>query len=61
MHELPFVMNMLSMVIEEAKKVRASKITKIDLSVGELSGFVPDYIQYHFNIISRDTIASAKS
>ena len=58
MHELPIVMSILSMAIGEAKRVQKSKITKIDLCIGGLSGIVPECVQVEFDIISRGTIAA---
>ena len=57
MHELPVTMGVLSVVLQHAEKIQASKINRISLVVGELSGIVPDYITLQFNIISKDTIA----
>lgn len=57
MHELPITMSILSIVLEEAKAVQASKITKINLTIGELAGIVPECVQFQFGIISKDTIA----
>ena len=57
MHELPVTMGVLSVVLEHAKKIQANKITRINLVIGELSGFVPEYITIQFNIVSKDTVA----
>lgn len=57
MHEFPITMSILSIVLEQAKAVKASKITKINLIIGELSYIVPEYVEIQFDIISRGTIA----
>jgi hydrogenase nickel incorporation protein HypA/HybF len=43
--------------LDKAKEVQASEITQINLVVGELSGFIPDCIQFYFDFLSRGTIA----
>ena len=48
---------MLSLALEKAGEAKAAKITRINLVVGELSGVVPDCVQFYFGIISKDTIA----
>ena len=61
MHELPVTMSILCIVLEQAKAAQASKITQINLTIGELSGIVPDYIQLQFEFLSKDTIAAGAS
>jgi len=58
MHELPVTMSILSIVLEHANAAQASKVTKIDLVIGNLSGFVPECIQFQFDILKRGTIAA---
>jgi hydrogenase nickel incorporation protein HypA/HybF len=57
MHELAVTQNILSIALEKANGAQASRITQIDLVIGELSGFAPDCIQFYFDLISKDTIA----
>ena len=61
MHELPVTMSILSIVLEQAKAAQASKISRINVTIGELSGIVPEYIQLQFDVISKDTIAAGAS
>jgi hydrogenase nickel incorporation protein HypA/HybF len=58
MHELPVTISILSIVLEHAKTSQASKISRINLTIGELSGIVPEYIELQFDMISKDTIAA---
>jgi len=58
MHELPVTMSILSIVLEQAKAAQASKINQINLTIGELSGIVPEYVEIQFDLISKDTIAA---
>lgn len=57
MHELPFTMSMLDIVLEHARAANASKVTKIDLVIGKLTGIVPECIQSQFDVLKKDTIA----
>ncbi len=58
MHELPVTMSILSIVLEHAKTVKANKVSRINLTIGELSGIVPEYIELQFDFLSKDTIAA---
>lgn len=57
MHELGVTENMVNIALDKAKEAQASKIVNINLVIGELSGFVPDCIQFYFNSLIKDTIA----
>jgi hydrogenase nickel incorporation protein HypA/HybF len=61
MHELGITESILNMALDKAKTCQASKITKINLVVGELSGFVPECIQFYFDFLNKDTIAQGAS
>lgn len=55
MHELSVTESIIKICCEEAEKNNLKNITKINLKIGELSSFVPQSIQYYFDIISKDT------
>lgn len=57
MHELGVTENIVNIALDKAKEAQASKIVNISLVIGELSGFVPDCIQFYFNSLIKDTIA----
>jgi len=57
MHELPFAEGMLAIVLDEVKGVAVNKITKINLTIGRLSGILPACIRYSFEVLSRKTLA----
>jgi len=57
MHEFGVTENIVKIALDKAGEAQASKITRINLVVGELSGFVPDSIQFYFDFLSKDTIA----
>ncbi|KAJ53362.1 hydrogenase nickel incorporation protein HypA/HybF [Clostridium tetanomorphum] len=56
MHELSLTQSIVKICIEEGNKNNLKKIEEIRLKVGELSGIVPQCIQYYFDIISKDSI-----
>lgn len=49
--------NILDMVLEYAEENNAGKVTKINLVIGELSGFVPEWMHTYFDHVSAGTIA----
>ena len=61
MHELPVTISILSIVVKHAKTAQASKVNQVNLTIGELSGIVPEYIQQQFEFLSKDTIAAGAS
>lgn len=56
MHELPITQSIINISCEEAVKHNVKKVRKIKIKVGELTGLVPQSIQYYFDIISKGTI-----
>lgn len=57
MHELSIMSNILDIVIEFAEKYNAKSVARINLSVGELSDLIPEWMQTYFDFVSKDTIA----
>ncbi|MCX7911764.1 MAG: hydrogenase maturation nickel metallochaperone HypA [Dehalococcoidales bacterium] len=58
MHELSIVQSMLDVVLENARKANASKVRRIHLVVGELTGVVEEAVEFYFSFLSRNTVAS---
>ena len=52
MHELAITQGILSVVLEQAEANQASKITKIDLTIGELSGIASECVEFYFDVLS---------
>jgi hydrogenase nickel incorporation protein HypA/HybF len=57
MHELSITQSMLDLVLEEAKKVGAERVGKVNLVIGEMSGIVGECVEFYFEFLSQDTIA----
>ena len=57
MHELSVTQGILKICKEEQEKNNFKKIKEIRIKVGELTGLVPNCIDYYFEIISKDTVA----
>ncbi len=58
MHELAITQSMLSIVLEKAKAADAKRVTRINLTTGELAGVVDECVQFYFELLSKDTIAA---
>jgi hydrogenase nickel incorporation protein HypA/HybF len=57
MHEVGIMQEGVRMAIETARARQASRITRIRLRVGALSGVAPDALCFAFDVVSRDTLA----
>ena len=57
MHEYSITESLLSLALEQANKANASKITRINLLLGEMSGVVSECVQFYFDFLSKNTIA----
>lgn len=57
MHEYAVTRSMINIVLEEAKRAGAGKVTEIRLVIGDLSTIIDDSVQMYFDIISEGTIA----
>jgi len=58
MHELAVTENILSIALKHAKQAQAVKVTDIYITIGQLSSVVDDSVQFHWDIMSEDTICS---
>ena len=61
MHEQSIVESLLALALKNAGKAKASKILRIYLVVGELSGVLEEAVNFYFGFLSRDTIAAQAS
>ena len=58
MHELAITQSMLDLVLEQAREVRAERVGKINLVIGEMSGVVDECVEFYFQFLSKGTIAN---
>ncbi|MFC1949380.1 hydrogenase maturation nickel metallochaperone HypA [Chloroflexota bacterium] len=61
MHEFSITQSILNIALEKAEEAKASRVTNINLVVGELSGVVDDCVEFYFDFMSKDTIAAGAS
>ena len=57
MHELALMTSLVDRVCEIAKNENAKKITAINVKRGELSGVIPEALNFCFDICVADTLA----
>jgi hydrogenase nickel incorporation protein HypA/HybF len=57
MHELSVTEQLLNVVLEHARKASAKQVLKVNVVVGDLTGFVSESIQFYFDILSKGTEA----
>lgn len=58
MHEQSIVESILALALDSAAKAEATRIVKINLVVGELSGVLDEAVSFYFNFLSKNTIAA---
>ncbi|MFC1958190.1 hydrogenase maturation nickel metallochaperone HypA [Chloroflexota bacterium] len=57
MHEMAITQGILDLVLGEAARAGAGKVTMINLVLGEMSGIVDEYVQFNFDFMSKHTPA----
>ena len=57
MHELAITQSMLDLVLEQAEKVGAKEVGKINLVIGEMTGVVEECVEFYFDFLNKGTIA----
>jgi len=55
MHELAVVLDIVCIMKEESQKRGFTKITRIDLVIGELSAVIDESVQMYFEIMAKDS------
>jgi hydrogenase nickel incorporation protein HypA/HybF len=57
MHEIQVMESILDIALKHAKRSHVKKIVSIHLEIGELSDLEDEWIQYYFDLLSKNTIA----
>lgn len=57
MHEVGIIQEAVRMALETAKSSGASRVHRVRLRVGAMSGVVPDALRFGFDLVCRDTMA----
>ena len=57
-HELAVTQRVLEIALEKATTANATRVTGINLVIGEMSSVVDDCVQFYFDFLSEDSIAS---
>jgi hydrogenase nickel incorporation protein HypA/HybF len=57
MHELSVTQSVLEIATRHAQKAGATRITGLNLVIGQLSSIVDDSVQFYWDIVSQGTLA----
>ena len=57
MHEVSLLQDALELALAEAKREGTSRIHRIGLRVGALSGVVPEALEFAFEVVTRGSLA----
>lgn len=57
MHEMSVTMSLLDLILDEAAKAGASKISEVNIVIGQMTGIIDDYVRANFELLSQDTPA----
>lgn len=58
MHELSITENILNIALDYAQKSGATRVTDLNLVIGQLSSVVDDSVQFYWDIVSKDTLCA---
>jgi hydrogenase nickel incorporation protein HypA/HybF len=57
MHELPVTQNLLEIALQHAEKAGASRVIRINITIGDLASIIDESVQFYWDIISKDSLA----
>jgi len=58
MHELHITESLFNTALEQARAANASKILRLDIALGEGSGYTEDSIRFYFDMLRKDSLAA---
>ena len=56
MHEYPITQQIIKIAEDHCRKAEGSRVTKINLVIGDYSGYVGSSVQMYFDVISEGTL-----
>lgn len=57
MHEVSMMQNTLDIAITQAQLNKATKIERLTMNIGELSGVIPEALEFAFEVLIQGTMA----
>ena len=57
MHEYAVTQSILDIALRHGERAGARRILAVNLTIGELTGFVDESIQFYFDFLTRETMA----
>jgi hydrogenase nickel incorporation protein HypA/HybF len=60
MHELSVTQAILGIALRNAAKSNAIRVTGLNITIGDLSSFVDDSIQFYWDLISKGTLCEGR-
>jgi hydrogenase nickel incorporation protein HypA/HybF len=57
MHEVSMMQNTLDIAIAQAKQNNATKVERLTMNIGELSGVISEALEFAFEVLTQGTIA----
>lgn len=58
MHELSVTESILEIALRHARQAGAARVSALHLTIGDMASIVDESVQFYWDIISQDTIAS---
>ena len=57
MHELSITQQVLDIALERANAAGGTRVTRINLVIGDMASIIDDCVQFYFDFLSQDSIA----
>ena len=57
MHEVSIMQSTLEIAIAKAEQNKATTIDRLTMNIGDLSGVVPEALEFAFEVLTKETIA----